>query len=126
MKVISVCKCFDAQTNYECGGLDKAHCEYAEDYCCAEVALCAGRHKIPQAKDGYIFENIPDPTNTLILQAQAQSALKEFHVRYVDLYVTGLTQALVATINAAKVEGISLTLYHYNKDTGEYFAQPVF
>ena len=41
------------------------------------------------------------------------------------IYVTGLTVALVATINACLRVGISVTLMHYNRDTGSYYPQDV-
>lgn len=41
------------------------------------------------------------------------------------LYVTGLTVALVAVINACMRVGISITLMHFNRETGDYYPQDV-
>lgn len=41
------------------------------------------------------------------------------------LYVTGLSVALVAAINACMRVGISLTLMHFNQATGDYYPQGV-
>lgn len=42
---------------------------------------------------------------------------------HVNIYVTGPAVALVAALNAMRKEGISVTLFHYNKDTDSYFPQ---
>lgn len=42
-----------------------------------------------------------------------------------NLYVTGLTVALIAVLNVCRKEGIKVTLYHYNTATKEYFPQEV-
>lgn len=125
MRRIEVCGC-DKQSNYECGGMMRSHCDYVQEYSVAEVALCSGRHPIPQAVDGAIFGDvIDDPTNTIKMMMQARRALLNLEVKYVDLYVTGLTVALVAVLNAARALDISVTLYHYNRETGEYYPQEV-
>jgi len=90
------------------------------------MALCQGRHEIPQATEGAIFENeIADPTNTKALQAAAYAKLSAMDVEELNLYVTGLTVALIAVINACKELGISLTLWHFDRETGGYFKQEV-
>lgn len=43
----------------------------------------------------------------------------------INIYVTGLTVALIAAINAAKEIGASVTLYHFDRETGNYFEQSV-
>lgn len=125
MKKITICAC-DSQSNYECGGMMKSCCDYVKDVLCAELALCVGRHDIPQAVDGCIFEEeIEDPTNTLKMEAIASRRFRELGVEFCDIYVTGLTPALMSALNAARRAGITVTLYHYNKVTGDYFSQPV-
>lgn len=42
-----------------------------------------------------------------------------------NLYVTGLTVALIAVLNVCRKEGIKVTLYHYNTESGDYFPQEV-
>lgn len=44
---------------------------------------------------------------------------------HIDLYVTGLTVALIAVINCCVDEGIALTLWHFNRESGEYYPQQV-
>lgn len=43
----------------------------------------------------------------------------------VNLYVTGLTVALIATINVCRREGLNVTLWHYNRETDSYYPQNV-
>lgn len=100
------------------------------------VALCAGRHEIPVAH-GAIFETIEDVTNTGRMEVHAMRYIRKAATEaarvgkylHLEVYVTGLTPALVAVINAAmyyhKRHGVALTLWHYNRDEGEYFRQEV-
>lgn len=44
---------------------------------------------------------------------------------YINIYVTGLTVALIAAINAAKEIGVTVTLYHFDRETGNHFEQSV-
>lgn len=88
-----------------------------------KVALCEGRHEIPEAEDGSIFSSIVDPTDVQGLEVIALCRLAG--VAQLDLYVTGLTVALVAVLNVCHIEGIAVTLYHYNRETGDYYPQRV-
>lgn len=115
------------------------HCFYADD--CAywqdedvsapyqvpltevHAALCAGRHEIPAAVDGSIFDEIVDPTNYADLEVTAARQL--VGIKVLHLYVTGLSQALIATLNAAKITKTQVVAYHYDRDTGEYLPQVV-
>lgn len=111
------------------------HCFYADD--CpywqdeddsaplteVHAALCAGRHPIPAAVDGSIFDENVDPTNYVDLEVTAVGQL--VGIKVLHLYVTGLSQALIATLNAAKITGTQVVAYHYDRDTGEYFPQVV-
>ena len=121
-----------------------------------KLALCAGRHSIPDAVDGEIFSNeISDVTATENLENRAFSGIWNAcfnHYKagesgflkvddewdgfdmeplmicrglHIDLYVTGLTVALIAAINCCAIEGIDLTLWHFNRDTGGYYPQEV-
>lgn len=92
------------------------------------IALCEGRHNIPQATDGAIYPSIiKDVTDVVSLEKQAEQVLNSFFNGQgtVNLYVTGLTVALVAVINVSIRHGVNLTLWHYNTNTGDYFPQPV-
>ena len=125
-----------------------------------KMALCEGRHDIPDAVDGAIFPAvIEDVTDVRGLEvaaeaAIARAALAHYRTGETDymptalyanvverqgrfpqidvapsidlvLYVTGLGVALVAAINACLRVGISITLMHYDRDTGSYYPQDV-
>lgn len=83
-------------------------------------ALCAGRHTMPV--DQAIFGEIVDPTNIDELRQTAQAAIPE-DCEALDLYATGLTVALLAVVQVCNDRGITLTVYHYNRENGEYFPQ---
>lgn len=98
---------------------------YFEEVDHASMALCEGRHEIPQAVDGSIFGNTIDPLDPNGLQAEAEYKLRELDIKSLDLYVTGLTVALVAALNACHKLGIVVTLYHYDREEGNYYPQQV-
>lgn len=88
------------------------------------MVLCAGRHEIPQAKDGAIFENeIQDIKDIDTMEEIATEKLSNCHT--LDLYVTGLSVALVAVINVCRENDIYLKLWHYDKETNSYYQQEV-
>lgn len=89
------------------------------------MTLCEGRHAIPQAIDGAIFGNELDPLATTELEAEAYNKLKEMEIKTLNLYVTGLTVALVSVINACRKLNIKLTLWHYDRNTNGYYPQSV-
>ena len=100
----------------------------SEEQKALNVALCAGRHNIPQATDGAIFPSvIADVTDTPALEQKAKQMLTPFSNGRgcVNLYVTGLTVALVAAINVAIQYHINLILWHYDAQTGNYYPQRV-
>ena len=87
------------------------------------IELCQGRHEIPNATDGAIFSNTINPLDVHGLEEIAFNKLEG--ANSVNLYVTGLTVALVAVINVCHREGIMLTLWHYDRDSGNYYPQSV-
>lgn len=87
------------------------------------LALCSGRHYIPQAVDGAVFNGIVDPINIKLLEEKATQALQ--WCSELDLYVTGLTVAQDAVINVCADLGIKLTVWHYNCETGNYYPQKI-
>ena len=87
-----------------------------------KMGLCRGRHDIPGV-DSYIFPGQVDPLDLTGQAETADAALQG--VEALDLYVTGLTVALVTVINHCHQEGICLTLYHFDRDSGSYYPQPV-
>ena len=106
--------------------LDRAPYEPAQIWVdSAAMSLCKGRHEIPEAVDGSIFGTEVDPLNVEGLQAQAMETLSALEIRHLDLYVTGLTVALIAALNACRSLGITVSLWHFNRDTGKYYSQDV-
>lgn len=89
----------------------------------ASMELCEGRHSIPKATDGAIFNNELNPLAVEELEAEALCKLEGLET--LNLYVTGLTVALVAVLNAAHRLGIKVTLYHFNRENGTYYSQEV-
>ena len=88
------------------------------------MSLCKDRHDIPQAVDGAIFPSVVDPTDINALQRIVYEKLE--NITNLELYVTGLTVALVEVINYCSVYDIELKLYHYNRDTDSYYTQDVY
>ena len=101
---------------------------------------------IKQAADGAIFgKSIPNDmlVNPKRLESRAFNALwNECFRRHwltqtddgdiiphglnLNLYVTGLTVAVIAILNVCRGEDINVTLWHYDRDTGEYYPQKVY
>jgi hypothetical protein len=89
-----------------------------------KIGLCRGRHEIPGVEK-YIFPETVNPLDTEGLEREAETALNAVRGDAVDLYVTGLTVALIAALNAAKSLGIEVRLMHFDRETGGYFPQSV-
>ena len=87
------------------------------------IALCEGRHNIPQATDGAIFPQVVNPLDLEGMAAVVATKLQD--VTDVNLYVTGLTVALVEVIRYCYNNGINLTLYHFDRDSNAYYPQVV-
>lgn len=89
--------------------------------------LCEGRHQIPT--DKFIFPSVINPTD---LNWQCEVALKSMRElgimedKELELYVTGLTVALITVLNICKSCGISVTLLHYDRNTDSYYKQEVY
>lgn len=88
-----------------------------------KMALCEGRHDIPEAVDGSIFGFEIDPLHPEKLEEDAAAKIHDLGIKKLNLYVTGLSVALVAVINAAKLTGVELVLYHYDKNSDTYYTQ---
>lgn len=93
-----------------------------------KIGLCKGRHEIPGV-ELYVFPK-EIPTELLLdpdgLEKAAMVSLMMQDIELgeqVDLYATGLSVALLATLNALKGMGVACTVYHYNRDNGEYYPQ---
>lgn len=90
----------------------------------ASMELCKGRHTTP-AIDGAIFETEVNPLDISGLETQAKERLASLNITRLHLYVTGLTVALIAVINVARKLGIKVTLWHFDRESGEYYKQEV-
>lgn len=89
------------------------------------VALCEGRHAMPNGVEGSIFPNAVDPTDLVSLDLIAEMFVNNNLGKQINIYVTGLSVALVAVIKAARGKNVGLSLFHYNRDTGNYYKQTV-
>lgn len=108
------------------------------------VGLCAGRHELPVST--YIFGHIDDVLNFSTMNAIAEKyILENCHPRitsgqgvnqadYTDVeclisddplnvVVTGLTACTIAVMWACALYGVTLTLWHFDRDSGKYMPQ---
>lgn len=111
------------------------------------VGLCASRHAMPVQE--YIYPESVDPTDfewmdkiaedfvlhhvgltTVTRQALDQRWGEDVPCwagkRTLVVYVTGLTACTSAVIKACALNGVGLTLMHYDRETGEYLPQLIF
>ena len=93
-----------------------------------KIGSIRGRHEIPEVEGRYIFIEELDPTDVKGTEGKAYSvlaAIKRIGEKHIDLYVTGLTMAVISVINAARRHGMKITVYHFDRETGKYFPQEV-
>jgi hypothetical protein len=95
-----------------------------------EIGLCEGRHALPV--EDCIFDSVINPTDVRGLEQDAHALLwmclfDDHEPIELVIYVTGLTVALIAAINAAKKLSMvaKITLMHFNRETGDYYHQEV-
>lgn len=88
-----------------------------------KMELCKARHNIEQAIDGSIFDNQINPLDIQSMDNTVREVLKG--VTVLHLYVTGLTVALVSVINYCHSTNIKLILWHYDRNTDDYYRQDV-
>ncbi len=88
-----------------------------------DIGVCSGRHPMPVTD--YIYGEIENPMDMERLELDAEAKLKEIGSGYINLYVTGLTVALVAILNVCHRAKINITLYHFDRDSGQYVPQKV-
>ena len=87
------------------------------------VGLIKGRHDIPV--DRYIFDKIDDVTDQETLMNIAYHFIKKIDADVLEIYVTGLTVALIATLNVCKILGVQAVLHHYDRESETYYEQEV-
>lgn len=90
----------------------------------ASIELCKGRHSTP-ATDGAIFETEVNPLDVTALEVEAKERLASLNITKLNLYVTGLTVALVAVLNVTRELGIEVILWHFDRESGKYYSQEV-
>ena len=95
------------------------------------VALCDGRHTMPEGITSSVYPMSVDPTDIDSLDRVAVDFVRSCDGKDINLVVTGLSVALVSVIKAVAAcaadnsAATSLTLWHFNRDTGDYYAQKV-
>lgn len=106
--------------------------------------LCAGRHEIPVK--GYIFQSVENVLDFTELNRIAEQFVVEnchpevtigdggpaaigytdvacYKGKPLDVVVTGLTPCTTSVMWACACYGVKLTLWHYNRETGDYVPQ---
>ena len=63
--------------------------------------------------------------NVATLEALAKDRLASLNITRLHLYVTGLTVALIACLNATRELGIEVILWHFDRESGKYYSQEV-
>lgn len=99
------------------------------------VELIKGRHEFKNI-DGYLFNRkVRDVRNFYNMDMSIMKAIdvlmkkynvKEYRELELQVYVTGLTVALVEVINFCSFYGIKLVLFHYDKISKGYYKQQVY
>lgn len=85
-----------------------------------KIGAVAGRHEIPFV-EGYLFDEIADVFDFEYMRNVISKKLE--NLDSVDLYVTGLTSVTAEVVAICAKNGIELTLWHFDKDSGEYRPQ---
>lgn len=84
--------------------------------------LCEGRHIMPGES---IFGRIP--SEKIMDFSWQEKFAEEYLSTYEDtelrIYLSGLSQLAVSTLNAAGALGLPVVFFHYNYDTEDYFPQ---
>lgn len=86
------------------------------------MELCKGRHVTPA--DMAVFENTLDPTDVDGLYSAAWDAIPE-DCEALDIYVTGLTVAMLAVVKVCEQRQIDLTAWHYDRNADQYYPQEI-
>ena len=89
------------------------------------LCLCASRHPMPDVVTGSIFETDVNPLDVDGLEHQALRRLQPLKGDSLNLYVTGLTVALIAALNACYKLDIDVTLKHFDRNSNTYYSQKV-
>ena len=91
------------------------------------LGLCAGRHDLPVSDFIFSDEDITFPINpTVLLNTAAMNLRHLYKGDKLVVYVTGLTPATVSIIKFCSLNGIKLTLKHFDRDSNSYIDDVVF
>ena len=93
-----------------------------------KVGLVKGRHKLPNDVTEYIFTRAltsEEMVDKNWLYLTASTALSKWKPTEVEIYVTGLTSALIAVLNVCRVHRIKAVCVHYDRQTGGWWRQEV-
>lgn len=92
------------------------------------IGLCSGRHDLPVTD--FIFDNgditFPINPNALLDTVTSKLSNKITSGDKLDVFVTGLTPATVAVIKFCSINGIKLTLKHFDRDSNGFIDDVVF
>lgn len=112
------------------------------------IGLCNNRHVMPVSS--YIYEEVVNPldfkalfdiactwveNNLTLIQYRKNITDCNGLDAYVDaikseetvnLYITGLTSCLLATLDAFNRYGVSYHLFHYDRENDAYVEQPIY
>lgn len=90
-----------------------------------KVGVCESRHEMPV--DTFIFPQVVDPLNVDKLEKDAELKLTSLKgtAATLHIYVTGLTVATLAIINAARKLFKTIVCYHYNNNSNSYYPQEI-
>lgn len=89
-----------------------------------KIGSCLGRHEIGEVKE-YIFPQEVNPLDVKGLEETAFEVVSKIEADELHIYVTGLTVALIASLNACKKLNKKVVLYHFDRTSGEYYPQEV-
>lgn len=89
-----------------------------------KIGLCLGRHKIKEVQE-YIFPQEVNPLDVKELEETALEIVSKIEDDELHIYVTGLTVALIASLNACKKLNKKVVLYHFDRTSGKYYPQEV-
>lgn len=90
------------------------------------VGLVKGRHEMGDLVSDYIFKGpIEDPTDFSKMWLVADGFIGDLpmDVKEINLYVTGLTAALIEVIKVCRQYNIKLNLFHFDTKTNTYVKQ---
>ena len=90
------------------------------------VGLVKGRHEMGDLISDFIFKGpIEDPTDFGKMWLVADGFIGDLpmDVKEINLYVTGLTAALIEVIKVCRDYNIKLNLFHFDTKTNTYVKQ---